>query len=70
MSGDLQQFMGATVLRIAMNLEDGLAKSFYLELRLPDDSTRDIQVYCIEPGSEPFNLCVRIDGMYVPDNEL
>ncbi len=58
----LGQFVGARV--VFMGLKDG--EQFQLTLELANGDIRDVQVY------EPFheNLAVRIDGMYVPPEEL
>ena len=68
---DLAQFNGATVVRVQHQNVDDRTETIHLEMRLPDGSTRDLTFYAISPGyDDPQGVCVRIDGMYVPPEEL
>lgn len=62
MSGDLQQFVGATIRRIGSSDDE----SVWLDAVLADGSQRDLVIY--HAHHEP--VAVRIDGMYVPPEEL
>ena len=60
---DLQQFVGGTIQSIT---RDG-NRSVSMVIRLPDGNWRDLTVY--EPH-DVGTVSVRIDGMYVPPEEL
>ncbi len=75
MSVLLNQFLGATVTAIGIRrIDDGAGLRFNdlsLGLKLADGTTRDLSVYSIDPGHEdPKGICLRIDGMFVPDEEI
>lgn len=75
MSAILNQFIGATVTAVGIKrIEDGAGLRFNdlaLELRLSDGTTRELSVYSIDPGyDDPKGLCFRVDGMFVPDEDL
>lgn len=66
---DLQQFVGATIERVTVSPvgtpgDDG--HSIGLSLRLTDGSWRGLELYTLGDHA----LHVRIDGMYVPPEEL
>lgn len=67
--GAIEQFEGATVEKIGIKRggEDDLPLSFFMELRLKDGSTRDLEAYTL---SVSHVLFFRVDGMYVPPEEL
>jgi hypothetical protein len=59
---DLEQFVGATVVSIKL-IDD---EYFVVTLRLPDGEERDLSVY----NAYGELLSVRIDGMFVPPEEV
>ena len=75
MTAILNQFIGATVTAVGIKrIEDGAGLRFNelaLDLKLADGTTRELTVYSIDAGYEdPKGLCFRVDGMYVPDEDL
>ena len=65
----LQQFEGATITKIGITRggRDEVPLFFYLTLRLTDGTERDLLAYTMSVGHE---IHFRIDGMYVPSEEL
>lgn len=66
MSGALQQFVGAVVTSVRRNSD-----AVCFSVKMPEGSWhtyRDLEIYLIE-GCDG-SLFVRIDGMYVPEDEL
>lgn len=69
-TGAIEQFKGATVEAIGITHRggrDGHALSLGMRLRLKDGSTRDLEAYTLSVGHV---IHFRVDGMYVPPEEL
>lgn len=69
-SGTLGQFVGATIQRIALIKGDPGSTpvmGLQLELKLADGSARDLAAYTLSVGHA---VHLRVDGMYVPPEEL
>lgn len=64
----LSQFEGARIERITLAREDDLPSAVGMSLRLKDGSDRTLEVYTVV-GTDDV-LHVRIDGLYVPPDDL
>lgn len=70
-TGAMQQFVGAVIEAVSATERGAITPEVSFQLRLRDGSTRDLDLYAIGPAYEDESgVSVRIDGQYVPSEEL